>query len=280
MTVFVTASPENEEPMSIATSPTVCAPVPGVDELLARHVARAFAGAELAALQAQFRNEHVVPLRGFCPPELLAPIRHEAADLMDRFGVSRDFVLEITDNTPRHMTTVGQPVIKANGPLIHALYFAPALGAFLSSVVGEPLATCPYAGEHYVISRLRRSGDTHGWHWDDYAYGFVLILEAPDYRDGGFVQAAPHTSWDKQNPDVHGALLRSQVRSYAFAPGDAYVIKTDTTMHRVYPVRGENVTRTIVNTTWANAADIATPKTHETNDLLFGGTGPDPAASR
>ncbi len=146
-------------------------------------------------------------------------------------------------------------------------------------MVGEELSTCPYAGEHYVISRLRKSGDTHGWHWDDYAYGFVLILEAPDYREGGFVQAVAHTAWDKRNPDVHGALLASQVRSYAFAPGDAYVIKTDTTMHRVYPIRG-NAGRTIVNTTWANAADLATPKTHETNDLLFGGTGPDPVVPR
>jgi hypothetical protein len=265
---------------TVVSETTVCAPGLKIDEVLAQHVTHTYAGAELSALQACFRDEHIVPLRGFCPPELFAPLKNEVIGLMERFGVSRDCVLEITDNTPRHMTTVGQPVIKANGPLTHALYFSPVLRDFLSSVVGEDLATCPYAGEHYVISRLRKSGDTHGWHWDDYAYGFVLILEAPNYRDGGFVQAVPHTAWDKQNPDVHGALLKSQVHSYAFEPGDAYVVKTDTTMHRVYPIRGENVTRTIINTTWANAADIATPKTHETNDLLFGGTGPGPVSDR
>src|SRR5207253_3089522 len=100
-----------------------------------------------------------------------------------------------------------------------------------------------------------------------------LILEAPDHREGGFVQCVPHTAWNKKDPDVHGALLKSQVYSYHFAPGDAYFIKTNTTMHRVYPIRGDG-RRTIVNTTWANAEDMRQPLTHETNDILFGGITP------
>ena len=249
-----------------------------LDEILMRHVARNFAGDMLTTLQAQFQKEHLVPLRGFCPPELFAPLQDEASNIVERFGVTRDLVLDITDGTPRHMTTVGQPIIKDHGPLIHTLYFSSVLKDILSQLVGEELFTCPYAGEHYVISRLQRSGDTHGWHWDDYSYGFVLILEAPNYHDGGFVQGVPHTSWDKKNPDVHGALLNSQVYSYAFQPGDAYVIKTNTTMHRVYPIRG-NGRRTIVNTTWASAAELQQSITHETNDILFGGAAPGLASS-
>ncbi len=250
-----------------------------VDDVLAEHLARRFGAGERADLRAQFQRDHVAPLRGLCPPRLFEPLKAEAFDLMDRFGVARDFALDITDGTPRHMTTVGQPIIKDAGPGIDALYFSAALKAFLSEIVGEALSVCPYPGEHYVISRLHKSGDTHGWHWDDYAYGFVLVLEAPHYREGGFVQAVPHTAWDKRQPDVHGALLQSQVHSYAFEPGDAYVIKTDTTMHRVYPIRG-NARRTIVNTTWANALDLAVPKTHETNDILFGGAAPNAASAR
>jgi hypothetical protein len=250
-----------------------------IDELFTQHIAANFSGDRLELLQQQFREEHVVPLRQFCPPALFGPLRDEAFGIMERFGVARDFVLEITDKTPRHMTTVGQPIIKDHGPLIHATYFSPVLKDFVSKVVGEEMFTCPYPGEHYVISRLQRSGDTHGWHWDDYAYGFVLVLEAPNYRGGGFVQGVPHTSWDKQNPDVHGALLKSKVHSYAFDAGDAYLIKTDTTMHRVYPIRGSG-RRTIINTTWANASDLSTPRTHETNDILFGGAAPDPVSGR
>jgi hypothetical protein len=246
-----------------------------VDDMFRLHIQRSFAGETIAELQRQFKERSMVPLRGFCPPELYDALKAEVFRLIDTHGVARDMVLEITDNTPRHMTTVGQPVIKREGDIIPAVYDSPALGDVLSRIVGERVFQCPYAGEHYVISRLKKSGDTHGWHWDDYSYGFVLIVEAPDYRDGGFVQCVPNTSWDKRNPDVHAALLESQVHSYAFSAGDAYLLRTDTTMHRVFPIRG-NGRRTIVNMTWANADNLARPLTHETNDILFGGGAPQP----
>jgi hypothetical protein len=250
-----------------------------VDALFAAHIASEFGEDRVHELRQQYQREHVVPLRKFCPPALFDALRDEAFFIIERHGVARDFVFEITDNTPRHLTTVGQPIIKEHGPLIHRMYFSPVLKDFMSRIVGEDLFTCPYAGEHYVISRLQKAGDTHGWHWDDYTYGFVMILEAPDYRDGGFVQGVPNTAWDKKNPDVHKALLESRVYSYAFSAGDAYLIKTDTTMHRVYPIRGKG-RRTIINTTWANAQDLVTPRTHETNDVLFGGAAPDPVSGR
>jgi hypothetical protein len=238
---------------------------------MTRHIAKKFGADKLAELRASFAAEHIVPLRGFCPPKLFGPIRDEACDIMDRFGTSHELVFEITDNTPRKMTTVGQPIIKTEGPLIDAFYFSPVLLEVLGTIVGERLFTCPYAGEHYVISRLGRSGDTHGWHWDDYTYGIILVLEAPHYTEGGFVQAVPNTSWNKANPDVYGAMISSHVRSYALVPGDAYIVKTNTTMHRVHPIRGEG-RRTIVNMTLVTADDLRRPMTHETNDALFGGT--------
>lgn len=242
-----------------------------VNELLTGHLAASFGPAAISALRERYEAEHVVPIRGMCPPGLLEAIRREACDIIDRFGTSHELVFEITDNTPRNMTTAGQPIVKEHGPLIDAFYFSPIVLDFFARIAGEKLYTCPYAGEHYVVSRLTKSGDTHGWHWDDYTYGLILVLEAPPYKEGGFVQAVPNTSWDKENPDVHGALISSQVRSYALEPGDAYFIKTNTTMHRVYPVRGEN-RRTIVNMTLVNESDLAKPMTHETNEVLFGGS--------
>lgn len=250
-----------------------------VDDLLSRHIVEHFSGEKLAALQTEFRQRHFVQLRGFCPRELFQPLKDEALGIVERFGVARDMRLAITDNTARHMTTVGQPIIKDHGLLIHATYFSSALKVLLSQLAGEEVFTCPYPGEHYVISQLNKAGDTHGWHWDDYTYGLVLVLEAPDYQDGGFVQGVPHTSWDKIKPDVHGALLKSQVFSCALQAGDAYLLKTDTTMHRVYPIR-RNCRRTIINTTWVSAADLTRPTTHETNDILFGGTAPAPDSSQ
>jgi hypothetical protein len=241
-----------------------------VNGLLAEHWKQHFTAARLAEYRARFEAEHVVVLPGLCPPALFEPMRAEACDIIDRHGRTHNLSFAITDNTPRAMTTVGQPIIKAEGPLIDAFYFAPELLRLSAEVLGEPVHTCPYPGEHYVISRLAESGDTHGWHWDDYTYGIILVLEAPDYRNGGFVQTVAGTSWDKENPDVYGALLQGVVRSHALKPGDAYLVKTDTTMHRVHPIRGED-RRTIVNMTLASTADLSKPMTHETNDTLFGG---------
>lgn len=255
---------------STATS-TTTAPPDQIDALLSQHISQTFDEDRVTQLQQRFADEHVVTVSGLCPPDVFEGIRREAFDVMDRFGTSHDLSFEITDNTPRRMTTVGQPIIRSEGPSIHQFYFAPALHSLVSRVVGEPVHTCPYAGEHYVVSRLRTSGDTHGWHWDDYTYGLILVLEAPHYSQGGFVQAVPHTSWDKDDPDVYGALLKSHVRSYALEAGDAYIIKTNTTMHRVHEIRGDGQ-RTIINMTLASDGDLEKEMTHETNDVLFGGT--------
>lgn len=243
-----------------------------VSEALRRHMAGHFGSARISELGASFAAEHIVPLRGLCPVGLLTAIKDEANGLVERFGTRRELVFKITDNTPRNIITVGQPVIKDEGPLIDAFYFSPVLRDFLASVVGEQVHICPYPGEHYVLSRLSKSGDTHGWHWDDYTYGFILVLDAPHYTQGGFIQAVANTSWNKESPDVYGALISSQVRSYWLEPGDAYVIKTNTTMHRVHPIRGDG-RRTIVNMTFASTADLSKPMTHETNDVLFGSVG-------
>src|SRR3954463_14873574 len=88
---------------------------PVVEESLRAHVEEFFSGERLAGLAERFAAEHVVAVRGVCPPELFPGMRDEAFSIMDRFGVARDLVLEITDGTPRHMTTVGQPVIKEHG---------------------------------------------------------------------------------------------------------------------------------------------------------------------
>jgi predicted 2-oxoglutarate/Fe(II)-dependent dioxygenase YbiX len=53
----------------------------------------------------------------------------------------------------------------------------------------------------------------------------------------------------------------------ALAPGDLYLMRTDTTLHRVYPITGGR--RVIVNMAYAAARDLARPITHETMDSLW-----------
>src|ERR1700761_992804 len=90
---------------------------PEVNRLLAEHWARTIGGGLLADYERRFAAEHTVVIRGACPPVLAGAIQAEACGILDRHGVRHRLRFEITDNTPRNMVTVGQPVIKAEGPL-------------------------------------------------------------------------------------------------------------------------------------------------------------------
>jgi hypothetical protein len=242
-----------------------------LEEILENHFEKEFTEEKVSLLNEFYQSRSVVPLRNFIPPELFDALKEETNQILGDHGVARNFNVEITNNTPRHMITVGQPDIAVKGDIIPSLYKSKALVNLASRLVGEQVFECPYLGERYVISSLQKSGDTHGWHWDDYALGMVWVLEAPEASEGGFVQSVPNTSWDKENPDVFKAILDNPIHSYAFKPGDAYIIRADKTLHRVHPISSNN-RRVIVNTTWALAEDFGKKITHETNDILFGGS--------
>jgi hypothetical protein len=60
------------------------------------------------------------------------------------------------------------------------------------------------------------------------------------------------------------------VYSIELAPGDLYLMRTDTTMHRVYPLRAGR--RTILNMGFASTADLQREVSHETMDNLWAAT--------
>jgi hypothetical protein len=52
-------------------------------------------------------------------------------------------------------------------------------------------------------------------------------------------------------------------------PGELYLMRTDTTLHRVYPIRAGR--RLIVNMAYASRADLTKDVSHETMDTLWAG---------
>jgi hypothetical protein len=103
----------------------------------------------------------------------------EVLELVEQAGVRRDLRFAETGNTPRRMRNVRQAEIDTLGTAIPQAYTSDTLRRALSLVAGEPLLPCPYRPERYVITRLERSGDTHGWHWDDYAFALVWVHRVP-----------------------------------------------------------------------------------------------------
>jgi hypothetical protein len=210
---------------------------------------------------------------GFAKTSFIAPgglkhaIAREVRDLIEEAGTRRELRFKATGDTPRRMRNVRRDQIAAASRLIPAVYGSAALRATLSQIAGEPVLPCPYEPEQYVVTRLEYSGDTHGWHWDDYTFALVWIIDCPSVDDGGFVQCVPGTTWDKRDPGIGRALVSGPTYSFGLAPGDLYLMRTRTTMHRVYPISGG--VRTIINMAFASAADLERQISHETMDGLW-----------
>ncbi len=204
------------------------------------------------------------------PAELKDVVSEEVLSLVGGSSVRRDLRFAATGHTPRRMRNVRRAEVARLGSAIPAVYESDVLLKLLTEVAGEPVLPCPYEPEQYVITRLEQVGDTHGWHWDDYAFALVWIIECPPPEYGGFVQCVPGTKWNKANPDINRAILGGPTYSRSFGPGDLYLMRTDTTLHRVYPITGG--VRTIINMGYAATADLERRISHETMDALWADT--------
>jgi hypothetical protein len=202
------------------------------------------------------------------PEEVKEKIASEVQGLLNRQSVRRDLHLAETGDSPRYMRNVTAADIRTHGDAIVQLYRSVVFRSALASAAGEEVLECPYEPEHYVITHLERPGDTHGWHWDDYSFGVILVIDCPDIEQGGFVQTVPNTHWSKRNPQVFKQIVDNPVHSHKLRPGDIYLLRTDTTLHRVHPLR-EGATRTIVNMAYAAQRDLVKEITHETMEDLF-----------
>lgn len=205
------------------------------------------------------------------PLELRQAVAAEALCLVETVGVRRDLTMPATAFTPRRMRNVTRDQIAEHGSVIQRVYESAWVVEMLSKAAGESAYRCPYEPEQFVVTRLESAGDTHGWHWDDYGFALVWVAECSPVADGGFVECVPDTVWDKDNPGVEQILRDRLVYALTLEAGDVYLMRTDTTLHRVHPIRRGR--RTIVNMAFAREDQLRAPLSHETMDALW--SGPD-----
>lgn len=202
------------------------------------------------------------------PDSVKEKLAGEIRLLLHESSRRRDLTFRETSNTPRYMWNVAAEDIRRHNGVAVSVYESAAFRGALGKVAGEPVLPCPYEPEHYVITHLERPGDTHGWHWDDYSFGVIFVVDCPPVEAGGFVQTVPNTAWSKEDARVYQQIIAHPIRSYALRPGDLYILRTDTTMHRVHPVE-PGATRTIINMAYAAERDLRKPTSHETMEELF-----------
>ncbi|KUL34644.1 MULTISPECIES: HalD/BesD family halogenase [Actinoplanes] len=240
-----------------------------VEELIAKHLTEEFADDnKVRALSQHFRREGYVKLSGLVSPEIFAAVTKETHDILDLHAKRIDIHLKETGNTPRFMSTVSQAAIAADAKLIPAVYESPALKGFLSRIAAEEVMDCPWEGEKYIIIRQERVGDTHGWHWGDFPFTVIWIIEAPATEFGGMLQTVPHTDWNKEDPQVSEYLINNVIKTWPHSTGELYFLRSDTTLHRTIPLNADR-TRIILNTCWGNAATAGRPQSHETMEAMF-----------
>lgn len=234
---------------------------------LAEHLA--LLRAECAdALREQFRAESWVRVGRLLPQSWEHRAREEARALLERCGVRRDVRIAQTGNSPRRLCNVRQSEIAAGAQVLPALYYAEATRRLVSCIAGNDVQLCPFEPERFVLQALSRVGDTHGWHWDDYAYALVHVIEVPPDDAGGAVEYLPGVPWEKSRPRIAEHLAAGSVRVRRPASGEAYLLRSDTTLHRVAPLE-RDATRVAYAMAYAHADDLARPITHETTEELY-----------
>lgn len=210
------------------------------------------------ALRAHYHQFHHVAFPGFISNGFFSELKSDVDTLLER-KMRRDFLMECMDNSPRRMNVVNGHTIETLSTLVPKLYNDPRVLAFLSAVIGEPVLPLTDDIDRYVINQLSRSSDTFGAHYDDYPLSFVIILESPGFEGGGYAEMVPRANSLSQLEDNP---IRLPLRA-----GDAYLLKTDTTAHRVAPLRVDAL-RTAINYAYTTP-DFVPPRVTESAMKLY-----------
>lgn len=225
------------------------------DQVICDHTARWLDPETLFDLRTRFGRDGFTKVSDIVPNGIKDAVKTEVLALLDSHAERRDLLLKTTGNTPRFMSVVRSEVIADHGTLIAALYDSPSLVSAVGRISGEQPLPCPAKDEEFLITRQDRIGDTHGWHWGDFSFALIWIIDTPDIEAGGMLQCVPHTRWDKSDPRINRYLCANPIATYGFVPGDIYLLRTDTTLHRTVPLQRDG-TRIILNMTWAAQRDL------------------------
>ncbi|XVN13949.1 hypothetical protein QZH47_21805 [Pseudomonas corrugata] len=115
----------------------------------------------------------------FLPGEMWEELHTEVHGLLDEYSAGHEATVLFIHDPHRKVHMIPQAQIAEGAAVVPALYHSESLRHFLSCIADEELASCPDSGQ-YLISRLNHPDDTHDWHWGDYPYTLVWIIEAPE----------------------------------------------------------------------------------------------------
>lgn len=223
---------------------------------------------QIIVYQDRLRYSGIADITSCFNQEIIRLLTNETRSIFEKKSKRKDFFSTHT-NTPRNMFTVSEADISDSSQIIKEFYYSDELKKFLSELAIEKINDLPWTGERYVINGLINNDDTHGWHWDDYAYALVFIAECPAKGAGGEVECVANTHWIKSNPNIQHIVNTRPVQSHYYEPGSFYFMKSDTTLHRVTRV-SEPHQRLSIAMSYCNQADLEKDIDHLTVYDLYG----------
>lgn len=226
-----------------------------INQHIESHLENTFCKKSTQTLSHAFKKHGFVKIPTIVSDDFKKNVHDEAYQLLENHSERRDITLATTDNTPRHLSVVHSEMVSQHGHLIRSCSESKPFLSFLSKIAGEELLLDVKSDEKFVITKQEFKGDTHGWHWGDYAFALIWLIKVPPVTSGGMLQCIPNTTWDKENPRINQYLCEHPITTYAFEPNDIYFLRADTTLHRTVPL-SQNVDRIMLNMTWACHADI------------------------
>jgi len=158
-----------------------------------------------------------------------------------KYNKRKNFISKNGGNTPRKMCIVGKSNLDLNDSIFKDFYSDKKHIEMLSEIARENIHEINFENEKYVINVLKEKGDTHGWHLDDYTYALVLVNRSPHINNGGSLEYVSHVNFDGASKlDVESLenILRNSVVNSVYIPNNnIYLMKTNTTLHRVSPLQ-------------------------------------------
>lgn len=225
----------------------------------------------IGRLKRNLESEGLVQLDDILPLNIKKNLHSQARKLIETESKRRNLKLDATGGTRRAYVSVGRDTIKKDNGTITAFFNSPAIRDYLTKVAGKRLLPVPYKPEEYIINSQQKIGDTHGWHFDDYSFALIWIVEAPEAFDGGRLEYINGVKWDKNSPRKQLIeLLTSKVVKSKFVPtGSCYLMRTREVLHRVAPLTN-NTKRTVIIFTYASDEDISDKSiSHETMEEIY-----------
>lgn len=239
-----------------------------IEQRLCAHFDAADWRSNISARRNQLTREGYVRISDLLPGELKEEVRAEARRIVDASERRIDLRVAETSNTQRKLGSVNVRDIREHGTIIPLLYDSQQLRRGLNDLAGHKVLDCDWENERMTMTHQSKPGDTHGWHWGDYQYALIFIVDHPPIECGGMLQCIPHTTWNKAKPDIFRILTENQIATYYHEGGDIYFFRTDTTLHRTYPLERE-CKRVILNFTYDGPDGAERERTHETQSAIY-----------